>query len=290
MGVRVKWCRSAAIRSKPTTRRLSGRGGGNRLPVCRVEWSQRGSGRWYMIAAYILIQTEAGRAAAVAAALRDVPGVSEVSAVTGPYDVIVRAVAPNIDELGRLVVTGFTPRQHRTHDDLSGCPPVGDRSPWIITPQFRSLARVACRRCAPVAGEVRCSAQTSRPGSWTHCSKPRMPPICTSGTHPCVRKADRTPSTGSRRPRRGMRLSRNPMVADLSPAEPSGSGQVTARLPQNRTCTFPCIRLKQAPKARGRAEAPGCCLGRCDADGSERARDGVRSRPTCHPCSGRWRF
>ena len=55
-----------------------------------------------MIAAYVLIQTEVGKAAIVAAALRDLPGVSETASVTGPYDVIARAQARDIDELGKL--------------------------------------------------------------------------------------------------------------------------------------------------------------------------------------------
>jgi DNA-binding Lrp family transcriptional regulator len=58
-----------------------------------------------VIAAYVLIQTEAGRAAIVAAALGDLPGVSETASVTGPYDVIARAEAPDIDELGKLVAS-----------------------------------------------------------------------------------------------------------------------------------------------------------------------------------------
>lgn len=58
-----------------------------------------------MIAAYVLIQTHTGKAAAVAGALRDVPGVSEAMVVAGPYDVIARAQARNVDELGRLVVS-----------------------------------------------------------------------------------------------------------------------------------------------------------------------------------------
>ena len=58
-----------------------------------------------MIAAYILIQTEAGQAAIVAAALRDLPGVSETASLAGPYDVIARAQAPNIDELAKLVTS-----------------------------------------------------------------------------------------------------------------------------------------------------------------------------------------
>jgi DNA-binding Lrp family transcriptional regulator len=58
-----------------------------------------------MIAAYVLIQTEVGKAAGVAAALRDLPGVAEAASVTGPYDVIARAEARNIDELARLIVS-----------------------------------------------------------------------------------------------------------------------------------------------------------------------------------------
>ena len=58
-----------------------------------------------MIAAYILIQTEAGKAATVAAALRDLPGVSETASLAGPYDVIARAQARDIDELAKLVTS-----------------------------------------------------------------------------------------------------------------------------------------------------------------------------------------
>lgn len=57
-----------------------------------------------MVQAYILIQTEVGKAAAVAAAIGDVEGVVSAEDVTGPYDVIVRAEAADVDELGKLVV------------------------------------------------------------------------------------------------------------------------------------------------------------------------------------------
>ena len=57
-----------------------------------------------MVQAYILIQTEVGKAAQVAKEVRDIVGVSEAEDVTGPYDVIVRAEAKNVDELGKLVV------------------------------------------------------------------------------------------------------------------------------------------------------------------------------------------
>lgn len=57
-----------------------------------------------MVKAYILIQTEVGKAAAVAAAIAAVPGVTSAEDVTGPYDVIVQATAGSVDELGQLVV------------------------------------------------------------------------------------------------------------------------------------------------------------------------------------------
>ncbi|WP_106398005.1 Lrp/AsnC ligand binding domain-containing protein [Actinocorallia populi] len=56
-----------------------------------------------MVQAYILIQTEVGRAAEVAGAVGALPGVVQADDVTGPYDVIVKAAAPNMDDLGRLV-------------------------------------------------------------------------------------------------------------------------------------------------------------------------------------------
>ncbi|HEY3866708.1 MAG TPA: Lrp/AsnC ligand binding domain-containing protein [Actinocrinis sp.] len=57
-----------------------------------------------MVQAYILIQTEVGRAAAVAAQITNLPGVTTAEDLTGPYDVIVRAQAETMDELGKLVV------------------------------------------------------------------------------------------------------------------------------------------------------------------------------------------
>ena len=57
-----------------------------------------------MVHAYILIQTEVGKAAAVAAEIAGIQGVTTAEDVTGPYDVIVRAEADNVDQLGQLVV------------------------------------------------------------------------------------------------------------------------------------------------------------------------------------------
>jgi DNA-binding Lrp family transcriptional regulator len=57
-----------------------------------------------MVQAYILIQTEVGKAADVAREISGIRGVTLAEDVTGPYDVIVRAEANNFDELGKLVV------------------------------------------------------------------------------------------------------------------------------------------------------------------------------------------
>ena len=57
-----------------------------------------------MVSAYILVLTEVGKAAQVATAIAEIPGVEAADDVTGPYDVIVRANANDVDELGRLVV------------------------------------------------------------------------------------------------------------------------------------------------------------------------------------------
>ena len=56
------------------------------------------------VQAYVLIQTEVGKAASVVHAIREIPGVTLAEDVTGPYDVIVRSEARTIDELGQLVV------------------------------------------------------------------------------------------------------------------------------------------------------------------------------------------
>jgi DNA-binding Lrp family transcriptional regulator len=57
-----------------------------------------------MVEAYILIQAEVGRAAGVADAVGKIPGVRFADVVTGPYDVVVRAEAGDMDGLGELIV------------------------------------------------------------------------------------------------------------------------------------------------------------------------------------------
>lgn len=57
-----------------------------------------------MAEAFVLIQTEVGRAEIVATQLAELPGVLSSESVTGPYDVIVRAGAPTLAELTSSVV------------------------------------------------------------------------------------------------------------------------------------------------------------------------------------------
>ena len=57
------------------------------------------------VSAYILIQTDVGKAADVADRIRLVEGVTSADDVTGPYDVIARAEAGSLDELGRAVLS-----------------------------------------------------------------------------------------------------------------------------------------------------------------------------------------
>jgi DNA-binding Lrp family transcriptional regulator len=57
------------------------------------------------VTAYVLIQTEVGRAERVAKASREISGVIDADNVAGPYDVIVKAEASSLDDLGKLVVS-----------------------------------------------------------------------------------------------------------------------------------------------------------------------------------------
>ncbi len=57
-----------------------------------------------VVQAYILIQTEVGRASTVAREIAQVAGVTLAEDVTGPYDVIARVEAGSVDELGHLVI------------------------------------------------------------------------------------------------------------------------------------------------------------------------------------------
>jgi DNA-binding Lrp family transcriptional regulator len=57
------------------------------------------------VSAYVLIQTDVGKAAEVTRQVREIDGVVTAEDVTGPYDVIACIEAGSVDQLGRLVVS-----------------------------------------------------------------------------------------------------------------------------------------------------------------------------------------
>jgi nitrate reductase NapAB chaperone NapD len=57
-----------------------------------------------MLSAYVLIQTEVGKVAHVAQALRELDGVEMAEDLAGPY-VIAMVQAPGLDQLGKLVAS-----------------------------------------------------------------------------------------------------------------------------------------------------------------------------------------
>jgi DNA-binding Lrp family transcriptional regulator len=56
------------------------------------------------VRAFVLVETEVGKAAEVAEEIRAIQGVVAAEEVTGPYDVIVQAEAQTVHELGKMVV------------------------------------------------------------------------------------------------------------------------------------------------------------------------------------------
>ena len=54
--------------------------------------------------AYILIQVEVGKSADVSREVGGLRGIVSADTVSGPYDVIAKADAESLDELGKLVV------------------------------------------------------------------------------------------------------------------------------------------------------------------------------------------
>jgi DNA-binding Lrp family transcriptional regulator len=55
--------------------------------------------------AYVLVQTDVGKAADVTRLIREIPGVVSAEDVTGPYDIIALLEAESVNEIGRLVVS-----------------------------------------------------------------------------------------------------------------------------------------------------------------------------------------
>lgn len=67
-------------------------------------WPHRQDPAASAVSAYLLIQTETGTAARVAHSAGRLDGVQHADEVAGPYDVIARIHAPDLDGLARLVI------------------------------------------------------------------------------------------------------------------------------------------------------------------------------------------
>ena len=57
------------------------------------------------VSAYVLIQTDVGKAAAVTAAIAGIEGVVRADTVIGPYDTIVRVEGATMDDVAKTVVS-----------------------------------------------------------------------------------------------------------------------------------------------------------------------------------------
>jgi DNA-binding Lrp family transcriptional regulator len=80
----------------------------NRLASCyisEVAFTHQRKETLMSIQAYILIQTEVGKASSVAKAVSAIAGVTLAEGVTGPYDVIMRAEAPSMEDFGRVILS-----------------------------------------------------------------------------------------------------------------------------------------------------------------------------------------
>jgi len=59
------------------------------------------------VGAYVLVQTEVGKAADVAAQVSAFPGVETANTVIGPYDVIVKVTGDTMDDVARTFQDGI---------------------------------------------------------------------------------------------------------------------------------------------------------------------------------------
>lgn len=58
-----------------------------------------------MVEAIVLVQAEVGKSSDVAREVATLGGVTGADVVSGPYDVIARAQAESLDDLGQMVVS-----------------------------------------------------------------------------------------------------------------------------------------------------------------------------------------
>ena len=119
------------------------------------------------VSAYILIQTEVGKAAKVASEVGAVDGVVAADDVTGPYDVIAQAEAATVDDLGHARRQPHPDdRRHHPHPHLPGGEPVGSGAADEQGPD----AEAHQEQAAEPVEQVQAAAQLRR-GTSTGCRR-----------------------------------------------------------------------------------------------------------------------
>src|SRR5215510_4955905 len=208
-----------------------------------------------MVQAYILVQTEVGKAAEVAVRIAAISGVTQAEDVTGPYDVIVRAEAENVDDLGRLVVaqiqavSGITrtltrPLIRAAPAPYSCCPPVcpgfsraASAAVRVPSPSSRAPLRSAgsstSRRRPARPGRVisaapaaRCRAADPGPNLGRNAVPGRtayrvVPDPAKSGTNACGHRAAARSALLSSAGRRAGRSAASPPMPDRGQRDPA---------------------------------------------------------------------
>ena len=131
-----------------------------------------------MVQAYILIQTEVGKAASVAEPIAGISGVTLAEDVTGPYDVIARVEAQTVDELGQARHRQDPGRPgHHPHPHLHGRARLSRRS-TLSTAAALGVAAVVLSACSSDAVEVAVPSAASEPAC---ASAPLLWPATVSG-------------------------------------------------------------------------------------------------------------
>ncbi|HZD17554.1 MAG TPA: Lrp/AsnC ligand binding domain-containing protein [Actinomycetota bacterium] len=81
--------------------------------------------------AFIFLQVQVGTDASVARGAMDLPGVVAVDVVNGPHDLVIRAEADSIDELGKRVLR---PLQQLDGVARTLTCPIMRRWTWLVDP------------------------------------------------------------------------------------------------------------------------------------------------------------
>ena len=153
-----------------------------------------------VVQAYILIQTEVGKASTVAEVISKIPGVIQAEDVTGPYDVIVRAQADTRRRArphgGRQGPAGG---RHHSHPDLPGRPSVAPVYPWPVN-FFRHRPRSSRARPSLAAADAAagCSSADDNASAAVPSPPARASRDCAGPGQGAAAKVDGQQPSGSR--------------------------------------------------------------------------------------------